>query len=176
MPQRSLPRAQDWSDVINNSTQSIGSGSRDAFLRCITERDFIGCLIVQEIMWNPSPSPAIHALEGGAGSLGGTFARMQPRKKTTSTTPWRFSERSEPETRSRFDDKVYRLHLDVMTTLAQMLRRMQGWTLRSLPRQLCEAITVRGQLVGSRASRSVAATVSENADMLGIPGEVTLRW
>src|SRR3977135_1494222 len=39
---------------------------------------------------------------------------------------------------------------------------MQGWTLRSVPRQLCEAITVRRQPVGSRASRSIAATVSED--------------
>src|SRR2546429_4824628 len=44
---------------------------------------------------------------------------------------------------------------------------MQGWTLRSVPRQLCEAITVRGQLVGSRASRSIAATVSEDARHAG---------
>src|SRR5947209_2119735 len=44
---------------------------------------------------------------------------------------------------------------------------MQGWTLRSVPRQLCEAITVRSQLVCSRASRSVAATVSEDARHAG---------
>src|SRR3981081_1943962 len=44
---------------------------------------------------------------------------------------------------------------------------MQRWTLRSVPRQLCEAITVRGQLVGSRASRSVAATVSADARNAG---------
>src|SRR3977135_2538316 len=44
---------------------------------------------------------------------------------------------------------------------------MQGWTLRSVPRQLCEAITVRRQPVGSRASRSIAATVSENARHAG---------
>src|SRR5712691_3697251 len=40
---------------------------------------------------------------------------------------------------------------------------MQGWTLRSVPQQLCEAITVRGQIECSRASRRVAATVSEDA-------------
>src|SRR5258707_2862241 len=44
---------------------------------------------------------------------------------------------------------------------------MQGWTLRSVPRQLCEASTVRRQLVCSRASRSVAATVSEDARHAG---------
>src|SRR5216684_4721962 len=44
---------------------------------------------------------------------------------------------------------------------------MQGWTLRSVPQQLCEAITVRGQLECSRASRSVAATVFEDARHAG---------
>src|SRR3984893_2322918 len=44
---------------------------------------------------------------------------------------------------------------------------MQGWTLRSLPRQLREAVTVRRQLVCSRASRSVAATVPEDAGHAG---------
>src|SRR5580704_14160570 len=44
---------------------------------------------------------------------------------------------------------------------------MQGWTLRSVPRQLCEATAVRRQLVGSRASRSVAKTVSEDARHAG---------
>src|SRR5215831_13812281 len=40
---------------------------------------------------------------------------------------------------------------------------MQGWTLRSVPRQLCKAVTLRSQPECSRASRSVAATVSEDA-------------
>src|ERR1039457_3814897 len=44
---------------------------------------------------------------------------------------------------------------------------MQGWTLRSVPRQLCEAIAVRNQLDCSRASRSVAATVPEDARHAG---------
>src|SRR6202035_486930 len=44
---------------------------------------------------------------------------------------------------------------------------MQGWTLRSVPRQLREAITFRRQAECSRASRSVASTVSENAGHAG---------
>src|SRR5271163_505358 len=39
---------------------------------------------------------------------------------------------------------------------------MQGWTLRSVPRQLCEAITFRRQAQCRGASRSVAATVSKD--------------
>src|SRR5258707_5081316 len=44
---------------------------------------------------------------------------------------------------------------------------MQGRTLRGMPRQLCEARTVRRQFVRSRASRSVAPTVSEDAGHAG---------
>src|SRR5258705_2249446 len=44
---------------------------------------------------------------------------------------------------------------------------MQGWTLRSVPRQLREALTFRRQAECSRASRSVAATVSEDARHAG---------
>src|SRR5439155_17688048 len=44
---------------------------------------------------------------------------------------------------------------------------MQAWTLRSVPRQLCEAIAVRNQPECSRASRSLAATVPEDAGQAG---------
>src|SRR3989442_8695898 len=37
-------------DVSSNVDAKHWKRLRDAFLRCITERDFIGCLIVQEIM------------------------------------------------------------------------------------------------------------------------------
>src|ERR1700730_15720698 len=37
-------------DVSNNVDAKHWKRLRDAFLRCITGRDFIGCLIVQEIM------------------------------------------------------------------------------------------------------------------------------
>jgi hypothetical protein len=37
-------------EVANNVDAKHWKRLRDAFLHCITERDFIGCLIVQEIM------------------------------------------------------------------------------------------------------------------------------
>ena len=37
-------------EITNNVEAKHWKRLRDAFLRCITERDFIGCLIVQEIM------------------------------------------------------------------------------------------------------------------------------
>src|ERR1700736_1689499 len=44
---------------------------------------------------------------------------------------------------------------------------MQGRALRSVPCELCEAIAVRCQLECSRASRSIAATVSEDPGHAG---------
>ena len=51
MRRRSLPRAarSEWTSPIT-STPSIGSGCAKHSWSCIAERDFIGCLIVQEIM------------------------------------------------------------------------------------------------------------------------------
>src|SRR5277367_4302267 len=37
-------------EVLNNVDAKYWKRLREAFLRCIGERDFIGCLIVQEIM------------------------------------------------------------------------------------------------------------------------------
>ena len=47
---RSLPKAAKSVDVPNNVGGKHWKRLRDAFLRRIAERDFIGCLIVQEIM------------------------------------------------------------------------------------------------------------------------------
>src|SRR5437879_12524739 len=64
-------------DVTNNVDAKHWKRLRDAFLRCITERDFIGCLIVQEIMLE-SFAVASYSRVGkvAPGSLGGTFARI----------------------------------------------------------------------------------------------------
>jgi ferritin len=57
-------------DVTNNVEARHWKRLRAAFLRCVAERDFISCLIVQEIML-----------------------------ESTSGMPWKFSERSVPLTR-----------------------------------------------------------------------------
>jgi fatty aldehyde decarbonylase len=64
-------------DVPNNVEGKHWKRLREAFLRCITERDFIGCLIVQEIMLE-SFAVASYARVGkvAPGSLGKTFARI----------------------------------------------------------------------------------------------------
>src|SRR5947208_10140881 len=64
-------------EVCNNVDAKHWKRLRDAFLRCITERDFIGCLIVQEIMLE-SFAVASYSRVGnvGPGSLGESFARI----------------------------------------------------------------------------------------------------
>src|SRR5882672_7114449 len=64
-------------DVPNNVDAKHWKRLRNAFLRCITERDFIGCLIVQEIMLE-SFAVASYARVGrvAPGSLGQTFSSI----------------------------------------------------------------------------------------------------
>src|SRR5260221_9138413 len=64
-------------DVANNVDAKHWKRLREAFMRCVTERDFIGCLIVQEIMLE-SFAVASYARVGrvGPGSLGATFTSI----------------------------------------------------------------------------------------------------
>src|SRR5580692_12212586 len=64
-------------DVTNNVDAKHWKRLREAFLRCIAERDFIACLIVQEIMLE-SFAVASYSRVGkvAPGSLGKTFARI----------------------------------------------------------------------------------------------------
>jgi len=64
-------------DVQNNVDAMHWKRLREAFMRCIAQRDFIGCLIVQEIMLE-SFAVASYARVGkvAPGSLGRTFAAI----------------------------------------------------------------------------------------------------
>ena len=64
-------------DVTNNVDAKHWKQLREAFLRCIAARDFIACLIVQEIMLE-SFAVASYSRVGkvAPGSLGQTFARI----------------------------------------------------------------------------------------------------
>src|SRR5882762_9522592 len=111
-------------EVINNVDAKHWKRLRDAFLRCITERDFIGCLIVQEIMLE-SFAVASYSRVGkvAPGSLGGTFARIAAEEEDHVDHAMAILRTERALDVQRFDDKVHRLHLEVMTTLAEMLAR-----------------------------------------------------
>jgi hypothetical protein len=78
---------------------------------------------------------------------------------------------------SRFDEKVHRLHLDVMTTLAKMLAK----DCRDGHCKVCHASCVKPSLpdVSLSAAELRGASLQQylkTLDALGLPGEVTLAW
>src|SRR5437773_10323559 len=91
-------------------------------MRCSTERDFIGCRIVQEIMLEPF-AVASYSRVGyvGPGSLGESFARIAAEEGEHVDHAMAILRAERARDVQRFDDKVYRLHLGAMTLLAQML-------------------------------------------------------
>jgi hypothetical protein len=76
-------------DVPNNVNAKHWKRLREAFLRCISERDFIACLIVQEIM-----------LESFAVASYARVGKVAPGSLGILTTRWKFSEMKGRWTRS----------------------------------------------------------------------------
>src|SRR5271170_2479955 len=162
--------------VTNNVDARHWKRLRQAFLRCIAERDFIACLIVQEIMLE-SFAVASYARVGkvAPGSLGQTFARIAAEEEDHVDHAMSILRAERALDSQRFDDKVYRLHLDVMTTLAQMLTR----ECRNGHCEVCHGSCVKPSLPEVKLSAAELRGVSlqqylKTLDKLGIPGEVTL--
>jgi fatty aldehyde decarbonylase len=165
-------------DAADNVDAKHWKRLREAFLRCIAERDFIGCLIVQEIMLE-SFAVASYARVGkvAPGSLGKTFARIAAEEEDHVDHAMSILKAERALDAQRFDDKVYRLHLDVMTTLAQMLAK----ECKDGHCEVCRASCVKPSLfeVSLSAAELRGASLQQylkTLDMLGIPGEVTLGW
>src|SRR5271156_1850649 len=164
--------------VTNNVDAKHWKRLRLAFLRCIAERDFIACLIVQEIMLE-SFAVASYARVGkvAPGTLGKTFAAIAAEEEEHvdhAMSILRAERELDPQ---RFDDRVYRLHLEVMTTLAKMLAK----ECKDGHCEVCHASCVKPSLFDVRLSASELRGASlqqylKTLDTLGIPGEVTLTW
>jgi fatty aldehyde decarbonylase len=165
-------------DVANNVEAKHWKRLREAFLRCITGRDFIGCLIVQEIMLE-SFAVASYSRVGkvAPGSMGETFARIAAEEEEHIGHAMSILRSERARDAQRFDEKVYRLHLDAMTTLAQMLAK----ECKDGHCEVCHASCVKPSLfdVSLSAAELRGASLQQylkTLDMLGIPGEVTLAW
>jgi fatty aldehyde decarbonylase len=165
-------------DVANNVEARHWKRLREAFMRCITERDFIGCLIVQEIMLE-SFAVASYARVGkvAPGSLGKTFAAIAAEEEEHIAHALAILRTERALDAPRFDEKVHRLHLDVMTTLAKMLAK----ECKDGHCEVCYASCVKPSLfeVSLSAAELRGASLRQylkTLDMLGIPGEVTLAW
>ena len=165
-------------EVSNNVDAKHWKRLREAFMSCIAERDFIGCLIVQEIMLE-SFAVASYARVGkvAPGSLGKTFAAIAAEEEEHVDHAMAILRAERALNTQRFDDKVYRLHLDVMTTLAKMLAK----ECKDGHCEVCHESCVKPSLfnVSLSAAQLRGASLQQylrTIDMLGIPGEVTLAW
>src|ERR1700688_993573 len=146
---------------------------RESFLRRITERDLIGCLIVQEVMLE-SFAVASYARVGkvAPGSLGKTFASIAAEEEEHIEHAMAILRTARALDAERFDDKVYRLHLEVMTTLAEMLAKecKHGHC------EVCHGSCVKPSLpeVGLTPAELRGASLQQylkTLDALGLPGE-----
>ncbi len=151
---------------------------REAFLRRIAERDFIGCLIVQEIMLE-SFAVASYARVGkmAPGSLGKTFAAIAAEEEDHIDHAMAILKAERALNPQRFDHKLHQLHLEVMTTLAEMLAKdcSHGHC------EVCHGSCVKPSLFEVSLSAAELRGVSlqqylKTLDKLGLPGEVTLTW
>jgi len=165
-------------DVANNVDAKHWKRLRESFVRCIAQRDFIACLIVQEIMLESFAVASYFRVGKVApGTLGKTFLRIAAEEEDHVDHAMSILRAERARDAQRFDDKVYRLHLDVMTTLAQMLAK----ECKDGHCEVCHATCVKPALfdVSLSAAELRGASLQQylkTLDMLGIPGEVTLSW
>jgi fatty aldehyde decarbonylase len=165
-------------DVPNNVNARYWKRIRESFMRSIADRDFTACLIVQEIMLE-SFAVASYSRVGKAapGSLGKTFAAIAAEEEEHighALDILRSERARDPE---RFDEKVHKLHCDVMTTLSEMVAK----ECRHGQCDLCHSSCVKPSLseVGLTTVELRGASLQQylrTLDALGLPGEVTLQW
>jgi rubrerythrin len=165
-------------EVPSNINARYWKRIREAFMRCIAERDIVACLIVQEIMLE-SFAVASYTRVGkaGPGSLGTTFTAIAAEEEGHIEHAMEILRAERVHDPQRFDDKVYRLHLEVMTTLTQMVAK----ECRNGQCDLCHSSCVKPSLseVGLTTAELRGASLQQylkTLDMLGLPGEVTLQW
>jgi len=113
----------------------------------------------------------------GPGSLGKTFAAISAEEEEHVDHALAILRAERAGDAEAFDDKVHRLHLDVMTTLAKMLAK----ECKDGHCEVCHASCVKPLLgeVSLSAAELRGASLQQylkTLDALGLPGEVTLAW
>lgn len=165
-------------EVIDNVKARHWKRLREVFLGCIAERDFVGCLVVQEIMLESFAVASYTRVAMEApGSLGKTFARIAAEEEEHVDHAMAILRAERALDPQHFDDKVHGLHLDVMTTLAKMLAK----ECKDGHCEVCHESCVKPSLseVSLSAAELRGASLRQylkTLDALGLPGEVTLGW
>lgn len=165
-------------DVPSNVNARYWKRIRESFMRSIAERDFMACLIIQEIMLESFAVASYTRVGKSApGSLGQTFAGIAQEEEGHIEHAMEILRTERAKDPQFFDEKVYRLHLDVMNTLTQMVAK----ECRHGQCDLCHSTCVKPSLseVGLTTAELRGASLQQylkTLDALGLPGEVTLQW
>jgi len=165
-------------EVVANVDGKHWKRIRESFLRCVTERDYTGCLIIQEIMLESLALASYTRVANVApGSLGKVFASIAADEQKHAAHAIAILKAERDADPARFDDKLRRLHDDVMTTLAKMLAKdcSEGHC------EVCVSSCVKPALfaIDLSAAQLRGASLQQylkTLDALGLPGEVTLTW
>src|SRR6266508_1534529 len=164
--------------VQNNVDAKHWKRIHESFMRCIADRDFIACLIIQEIMLESFAVASYSRVARVApGSLGKTFGAIAAEKEAHVDHALGILKAERARDAQRFDDKLHGLHFDVMTTLAKMLAK----ECRDGHCEVCQSSCVKPSLyeVSLSAAELRGASLQQylkTLDALGLPGEVTLAW
>lgn len=166
-------------DVQSNLEAKYWKRIRASYMLCVSSRDIIGCLIIQELMLE-SFAVASYERVGkvGPGTLGQTFTAIAKEEEGHIGHALSLLEKERQIDPSAFDAKVHHLHNQVMTTLAEMLVSQD----ENCQCQVCHG----GVCVKKVLSQVALSTVQlrgaalnrylKTLDLLGLPGDMTLQW
>ncbi len=165
-------------EVIGNVDAKYWKRLRSAFLNAVADRDFIGCLIIQEIMLESFAVASYERVGRVApGSMGEVFAAIAAEEADHIDHAMSILKTERDRDVEAFDAKVHRLHLEVMTTLAEMMARDD----KNGHCEVCHGNCVKQSLgtVGLSTGELRGASLQQylkTLDLLGMPGEITLGW
>ena len=151
---------------------------RSAFMRAVDLKDFIACLIIQEIMLESFAVASYKRVAAVApGTLGQVFAAIATEEEDHIDHAMQILRDERAKNVPAFDAKLHLLHLDVMTTLAEMLARED----KDGHCELCHGACVKPMLpeLGLTTAELRGAALQHylrTLDALGLPGETTLTW
>jgi fatty aldehyde decarbonylase len=165
-------------EVPNNVGAKYWKRLRASFLSTVEARDFIGCLIIQEVMLESFAVASYRRVgQVAPGTLGSTFAAIAAEEEDHIDHSIAILRANRALDNEAFDRKLHGLHLDVMTTLAEMFARED----KDGHCELCHGACMKQALPQVGLSTGELRGVSmqhylKTLDLLGIPGEVTLGW
>lgn len=151
---------------------------RSAFMSRVRAVDFIGCLVVQEVMLESfAVASYLQIAEVAPGMLAKTFAEIASEEAEHIDHAVAILGEDRARGPQAFDSKVHLLHGEVMTTFAEMVSRED----RGGHCGLCAGTCVKPSLPGISLSLSNIRGASlrhylKILDSIGLPGEATLAW